>query len=63
MKKNAKFTLVEDMNLTSTGGPLIPKGTQGQVLIRRRDGRFWVNIFQFGRRHLNSWDSRIRENI
>lgn len=63
MKKNTKFTFVEDVDMTSSGGPLIPKGAQGQVLVRRRDGRIWVNVFNFGQRHFNSWDSRIRQDI
>jgi hypothetical protein len=38
--------------MTKTGGPLIPKNSLATVLVRRRDGRLWVNVHNFGRRHL-----------
>jgi hypothetical protein len=42
--------------LRKTGGPLIPKGTQCMVQIRRRDGRLWVSVQGFDHRHLNAED-------
>lgn len=41
-----------DLDMTKTGGPLIPKNSLATVLVRRRDGRLWVNVHNFGRRHL-----------
>lgn len=42
----------EDMDLRATGGPLIAKNTLACVLVRRRDGRLWVNVHGFGQRHV-----------
>lgn len=44
--------LKRTLDMRKTGGPLIPKGTQVFVLIRRKDGRLWCNIPDFGKRHL-----------
>jgi len=50
--KNQTVFLVEELDMTATGGPKIPANTLATVLIRRCDGRLWVDILGFGKRHL-----------
>ncbi len=60
-----KGKLVEtavDIDCRSTGGPLIPKGTQAIVKIVRKTGELWVEFLptgtgdHFGHRHLDPND-------
>ncbi len=59
MKKNTKFYFIKSLDMTNTGGPYIPQGTKGRVLIKRRDGRIFVDIEGFGKSQLSSY---IKEN-
>jgi hypothetical protein len=36
LKKNALFELLQDLDMRSTGGPLIAAGTKGKVLVKHR---------------------------
>lgn len=52
-KKGQTVRTVKDMNLTKTGGPFIPKGSVGEVLMVHRDGRIGVDLpLAGGKRHL-----------
>jgi hypothetical protein len=58
-----KYQLVfvaKKMDLRKTGGPFIPKNTLATVLVRRRDGRVWVDIHEFGQRHVYAKDLSSR---
>ena len=61
VKKNDLFITIEDMDLRKTGGPFIPRRTQGNVVTKRRDGRIWVYIKGFGYRHLYQEDVERRQ--
>ena len=66
MKNTTKFTknglcmTNKDLDMRKTGGPFIPAGTIVMVLIRRRDGRLWIDSKQFGKRHLYPKDLIVR---
>jgi len=54
-KKYARFQITHDIDLRGTGGPFIPKGTRGTVMVVRRGegrGSVWADIDGFGHRHL-----------
>ena len=49
IKKGAYIALVQDMDMRSTGGPLIPAGTTGKVLIKhnlsgQHPGKLWTRL-------------------
>lgn len=58
-KKNQILYTARKLDLSSTGGPIIPLGAKVTVLRVRRDGRLWVDIRNFGQRHLELWDTCI----
>ena len=54
-KKYARFQIAHDLDLRGTGGPFIPKGTRGTVLVVRCGENkevVWVDLDGFGHRHL-----------
>jgi len=50
--KNRRFKLKNKLDMRGTGGPLLPKGTLGTVLIVRKTGELWVKLDRFDTRHL-----------
>ena len=55
--KNGLYATARKIDMSKTGGPIIPKGICVRVLIRRRDGRLWVDPgIVFGKRHLYQHD-------
>jgi hypothetical protein len=64
IKKNQTVWVARTLDLRSTGGPLIPEFAMAKVLIRRRDGRLWVdfgihNNEYDGKRHLHRKDVQL----
>jgi hypothetical protein len=56
-KKGQKAFVARTIDLRKTGGPLIPEFALATVLIRRRDGRLWVDLKDNGgQRHLYPQD-------
>jgi hypothetical protein len=54
--KNSRVALVGELDLRSTGGPCMPQGSLGKVVIVRRTGELWVLMDQFGHMHLSPTD-------
>lgn len=50
--KNRRFKVKRKLDMRRTGGPLLPKGTLGTVLIVRATGELWVKLDKFDTRHL-----------
>ena len=60
IKKNQYVFMSRTIDCRRTGGPLIPEFSVAKVLIRRRDGRLWVDLEDNGgRRHVYRKDVQI----
>lgn len=60
IKKGQYVYVARTIDCRKTGGPLIPEFALAKVLIRRRDGRLWVDLGEYGgKRHLSRKDIQL----
>ncbi len=53
-RKGDRGVISKNIDCTSTGGPYIPQGTPVTVERVRRTGELWVDIEDFGHRHIGT---------
>lgn len=51
-RRKSNMFIARNLDMRSTGGPLILKGTPATIIKRRKTGEIWVNIHGFGHRNL-----------
>jgi len=63
-RKGDRIILLRDLDLTTTGGPMILAGNEGTVKIVRRTGELWVNLDKYGHMHLYPDDvARVPQGV